>query len=189
MRKIYTRKGDRGQTGLSGGIRVSKDSVKIECNGSIDEANSTIGLLRVKLGSGHEWQAQLHQIQKDLMEIMGFIARADYSIEINPSEEVKFGANSQEAWMNELEMKIKSPSDFFLLPGGNEVSALCHIARTQIRRAERRLVSVINEEPIEECITSYINRLSDLFFILSRSEMDRNNVNEEIWRSFRKKAK
>lgn len=187
MRKIYTRKGDRGETSLSGGVRVSKDSIKIECNGTLDEANCMIGMLRVKLGEDHEWQSKLHQIQKDIMEIMGYIARANYSIVITPSSEVKNGADIQEAWMNELEMKMKKPSDFFLLPGGNEISALCHIIRTQIRRAERRLVSLIKEEPIEDFITSYINRLSDLFFILSRSEMDKNEINEEIWKSFRHK--
>ena len=187
MRKIYTRKGDRGQTSLSGGVRVSKDSAKIECNGTIDEANSSVGLLRVKLGENHEWQANLHQIQKDLMEIMGFIARADYTIEKTPSDSVKNGANFQEAWMNELEMSMQNPSNNFLLPGGNEISALCHVARTQIRRAERRLITVTKNEPIEEYISSYINRLSDLFFILSRSEMDRNGINEEVWRSFRTK--
>ena len=187
MRKIYTRRGDKGETSLSGGVRVSKDSPKIECNGSIDEANSQIGLLRVKLGENHEWQANLHQIQKDLMEIMGFIARGDYSVERVPSESVLNGALTMENQMQDMESKMKNPSDSFLLPGGNEISALCHIIRTLIRKSERRLISVTKEEPIENFIGSYLNRLSDLFFIMARSEMDKNKINEEIWKSFRKK--
>lgn len=186
MEKIYTRRGDSGETGLSGGIRVAKDSPKIECNGNIDEANSTIGLLRVKLGKEHPWQKNLHQIQKDLMQVMGHIARPDYRVAYKTTEELINGSQFQEEWMNELELQMKSPSVNFLLPGGNEISALCHVVRTQIRRAERRLSTVIREEAIEEYITAYINRLSDLFFILSRAEMDKNNVDEEVWRSFRR---
>jgi ATP:cob(I)alamin adenosyltransferase len=96
MRKIYTRKGDYGETSLSGGYRVPKDSAKIECKGEIVEANSTIGLLKVKLGEGHEWQPNLHRIQKDLMEIMRHIARKDYSVPLETSEELSRRADFQE---------------------------------------------------------------------------------------------
>ncbi|RXQ96804.1 cob(I)yrinic acid a,c-diamide adenosyltransferase [Ancylomarina salipaludis] len=186
MEKIYTRRGDSGETSLSGGIRVAKDSPKIECNGNIDEANSTIGLLRVKLGENHPWQMNLYQIQKDLMQVMGHIARADYSVPYDASEELINGSQFQEEWMNQLELQMKNPSVNFLLPGGNEISALCHVVRTQVRRSERRLATVIREEPIEDYISAYMNRLSDLFFILSRAEMNKNNVDEEVWRSFRR---
>ena len=75
------------------------------------------------------------------------------------------------------------------MPVGSKISALCHVVSTQVRRTERRLATVIREEPIEANIPAYINRLSDLLFILSRAEMDKNQVDEEIWRSFRKKKK
>jgi len=187
MRKIYTRKGDQGKTSLSGGVRVLKDSPKIECNGTIDEANSTIGLLRAKLGQDHQWQNNLHKIQMDLMEIMRHIARPDYTVSLDASQDLINGATFHENWMHELEMQMESPSNNFLLPGGNEISALCHVIRTQVRKSERRLTTVTHMEPIEEFITSYLNRLSDLFFIMARAEISNSNIDEEIWRSFRKK--
>lgn len=76
------------------------------------------------------------------------------------------------------------PSDYFILPGGNEVSAMCHMIRTQMRRGERRLVSLIRTDVVDETVPSYINRLSDLFFTLARAEMDKAGVAEEKWQLF-----
>ena len=90
-----------------------------------------------------------------------------------------------------METVITSPSEYFLLPGGNEVSALCHVARTQIRRAERRLVTLAKEDPecVEPYVSAYVNRLSDLFFTLARAEMDKEGVTEEKWQLFLYKRK
>ncbi|PSL27258.1 cob(I)yrinic acid a,c-diamide adenosyltransferase [Dyadobacter jiangsuensis] len=182
--KIYTKKGDKGTTGLFGGSRVSKDDVRIECIGTLDEANSTIGLLRVKLGSQHEWQPNLHKIQKDLMDMMSHLARPSDAKKENKNPMPVDGATFCEEWIDSLEAAMTSPSDYFLLPGGNEVSALCHIARTQMRRGERRLVSLIKTDEVHEAIPAYINRLSDLFFTLARAEMDKAGVAEEKWQLF-----
>lgn len=182
--KIYTKKGDKGTTGLFGGSRVSKDDVRIECIGTLDEANSTIGLLRVKLGDGHEWQSNLHKIQKDLMDMMSHLARPSDAKKENKNPMPVDGATFCEEWIDALEAAMTSPSDYFLLPGGNEVSALCHVARTQMRRGERRLVSLIKTDEVHEAIPAYINRLSDLFFTLARSEMDKAGVAEEKWQLF-----
>jgi len=182
--KIYTKKGDKGTTGLFGGSRVSKDDVRIECIGTLDEANSTIGLLRVKLGDGHEWQPNLHKIQKDLMDMMSHLARPSDAKKENKNPMPVDGATFCEEWIDALEAAMTSPSDYFLLPGGNEVSALCHVARTQMRRGERRLVSLIKTDEVHEAIPAYINRLSDLFFTLARSEMDKAGVAEEKWQLF-----
>ncbi|OJV12366.1 MAG: ATP:cob(I)alamin adenosyltransferase [Dyadobacter sp. 50-39] len=182
--KIYTKKGDKGTTGLFGGSRVSKDDVRIECIGTLDEANSTIGLLRVKLGAGHEWQPQLHKIQKDLMDMMSHLARPSDAKKENKNPMPVDGAVFCEEWIDALEAAMTSPSDYFLLPGGNEVSALCHVARTQMRRGERRLVSLIKTDEVHEAIPAYINRLSDLFFTLARAEMDKAGVAEEKWQLF-----
>ncbi|MFC5045036.1 cob(I)yrinic acid a,c-diamide adenosyltransferase [Aquimarina hainanensis] len=189
--KIYTRKGDTGKTGVFGGKREFKDSARIECNGAIDEANSTIGLLRAKLGNSHEWQTNLHRIQKDLMDMMSHLARPSDSKKENPNPKPVDGADFCEKWMDELEDSISSPSDYFLLPGGNEISALCHMCRTQIRRGERRLVTLMHEDPesVEEYVVAYINRLSDLFFTLARAEMDKAGVAEEKWQLFLYKRK
>ena len=189
--KIYTRKGDKGTTGVFGGKREDKDSARIECNGALDEANSTLGLLRAKLGPEHEWQPQLHRIQKDLMDMMSHLARPSDSNKENPNPKPVDGADFCEQWMDELEANISSPSDYFLLPGGNEISALCHMCRTQIRRGERRLVTLMKEDPacVEDYIIAYVNRLSDLFFTLARAEMDKAGVAEEKWQLFLYKRK
>ena len=189
--KIYTRKGDTGKTGVFGGKREFKDAPRIECLGTLDEANSTIGLLRAKLGETHEWQQNLHKIQKDLMDMMSHLARPSDSKKINMNPEPIDGAAFCEQWIDELESNISSPSDYFLLPGGNEISALCHVCRTQIRRGERSLVSLMHEDPecVKEYIAAYVNRLSDLFFILSRAEMDKHGVAEEKWNLFLYKRK
>lgn len=184
--KIYTRKGDQGKTGVFGGKREYKDSPRIECNGAIDEANSSIGYLRAKLGADHPWQTNLHRIQKDLMDMMSHLARPSDSKKENKNPKPHDGATFCETWMDQLEAEITEPSDYFLLPGGTEISAMCHVVRTQIRRAERRLVSLAKEDPtcVEEYIAAYINRLSDLFFILARHEMYQTGTQEERWQLF-----
>jgi len=182
--KIYTKKGDKGTTGLFGGSRVNKDDVRIECIGTLDEANSTVGLLRVKLGSEHEWQPKLHKIQKDLMDMMSHLARPSDAKKENTNPMPVDGPEFCEHWIDQLEADMTSPSDYFLLPGGNEISALCHMVRTQIRRGERRLVSLIKTDAVHEAVPAYINRLSDLFFTLARAEMDKAGVAEEKWQLF-----
>jgi ATP:cob(I)alamin adenosyltransferase len=182
--KIYTKKGDKGTTGLFGGSRVDKDDVRVECIGTLDEANSTIGLLRVKLGNEHPWQPNLHKIQKDLMDMMSHLARPSTAKKINTNPLPEDGADFCEQWIDELEAAMSSPSDYFLLPGGNEISAMCHVARTQIRRGERRLVSLTKTDDVHEAIPAYVNRLSDLFFTLARAEMDKAGVAEEKWQLF-----
>lgn len=189
--KIYTRKGDAGKTGVFGGKRTDKNSARIECIGTLDEVNSTIGLLRAKLGNEHEWQTNLHRIQKDMMDMMSHLARPSDSKKVNPNPKPIDGAEFCEEWLDELEANISSPSDYFILPGGNEISALCHVCRTQMRRGERTLVTLMQEDPecVEEYIMAYINRLSDLFFTMSRSEMDKTGVAEEKWQLFLYKRK
>ncbi|AUC15495.1 ATP:cob(I)alamin adenosyltransferase [Tenacibaculum sp. SZ-18] len=189
--KIYTRKGDLGKTGVFGGKRTYKNSARIECIGTLDEVNSTIGLLRAKLGPEHEWQNNLHRIQKDMMDMMSHLARPSDSKKENPNPKPIDGAEFCEEWLDALEGSISSPSDYFILPGGNEISALCHVCRTQIRRGERTLVTLMQEdsESVEEYIMAYVNRLSDLFFTMARAEMDKEGVAEEKWQLFLYKRK
>lgn len=189
--KIYTRKGDAGKTGVFGGKRTYKNSARIECIGTLDEVNSTIGLLRAKLGPEHEWQTNLHRIQKDMMDMMSHLARPSDSKKVNPNPKPIDGADFCEEWLDALEAGISSPSDYFILPGGNEISALCHVCRTQIRRGERTLVTLMQEDPdsVEEYVMAYVNRLSDLFFTMSRAEMDKEGVAEEKWQLFLYKRK
>jgi len=182
--KIYTKKGDTGTTGLFGGSRVPKDDIRVECIGTLDEVNSSIGLLRVQLGTEHPWQSRLHKIQKDMMDMMSHLARPSDAKKINNNPIPEDGAAFCETWIDELEAAMTSPSDYFLLPGGNQVSALCHLVRTQMRRGERRLVTLMRADAVHPAIPAYINRLSDLFFTLSRAEMDKAGVAEEKWQLF-----
>ncbi|PSL45490.1 ATP:cob(I)alamin adenosyltransferase [Chitinophaga niastensis] len=187
--KIYTKKGDKGTTALFGGSRVFKDDTRVNCYGTLDEVNSTIGLLRSKLGNEHPWQLNLHRIQKDMMDMMSHLARPSDCKKENPNPKPVDGATFCEEWIDELEAAITSASDYFLLPGGNEISSLCHVVRTQMRRGERLLVTLMKEDTIEDYIPAYINRLSDLFFILARAEMDKAGVAEEKWQLFLYKRK
>ena len=187
--KIYTKKGDTGKTGLFGGSRVYKDDVRVNCYGTLDEVNSTIGLLRSKIGMEHEWQSNLHKIQKDMMDMMSHLARPSDCKKINPNPKPTDGAEFCEQWIDELEAAMTTKSDYFLLPGGNEISALCHVVRTQMRRGERLLVSLMKEDEVDDYIPAYINRMSDLFFILGRAEMDKAGVAEEKWQLFLYKRK
>jgi len=113
--KIYTKKGDAGTTGLFGGSRVPKDDVRVECVGTFDEVNSTLGLLRVKLGGDHAWQPKLHKIQKDLMDMMSHLARPSDAKKVNTNPMPTDGAQFCEEWIDELEGQMKTASDYFLL--------------------------------------------------------------------------
>lgn len=186
---ISTGRGDKGQTNTFGGGWIDKDDIRIECLGSIDEFNSTIGLLRAKLPDGHEWQQKLQKVQTDMMELMSHIATPSNQGLENTKHKPTDGPRFCESWSFELEKCMNEKSDWFLLPGGNEISALCHVIRTQVRRAERRLISLKKEdkECVEEYIQKYINRLSDTFFLMARQEMQNAGVKEEKWRRFRAK--
>jgi len=189
--KVYTRGGDKGKTGTWGGSRVDKDSARIECIGTIDEVNSTIGYLRAKLSVSHHWQEGMHRIQKDIMNMMSHLSRPSVSEKQNLNDKPSDGAEFCEQWIDSIHAKLTTESDYFLLPGGNEISALCHLIRTQLRRAERRLVSLSREDEgcVEEYIFKYFNRLSDLFFVLAREEMELSGIEEERWKQFRYKKK
>jgi cob(I)alamin adenosyltransferase len=182
--KIYTKKGDKGTTALFGGHRVDKDDARLHCIGTLDEVNSTIGLLRAKLDPGHHWQPNLQRIQKDMMDMMSHLARPSDSKKENSNPRPVEGAAFCESWIDELEAAMTTASDYFLLPGGNEISALCHVIRTQMRRGERLLVTLRKADTVDDYISAYINRLSDLFFTLARAEMDKAGVAEEKWQLF-----
>ena len=123
--------------------------------------------------------------------MMSHLARPSDSKKENPNPKPIDGAEFCEEWLDALEGSISSPSDYFILPGGNEISALCHVCRTQIRRGERTLVTLMQEdsESVEEYIMAYVNRLSDLFFTMARAEMDKEGVAEEKWQLFLYKRK
>ena len=187
--KIYTRTGDKGQTSLFDGTRVNKHDIHMECLGEIDTLNSMIGMLRVTLDKDHSWQKELQLIQTELMDSMSFIATPASSPKPTYAKLPEETSTRLEKWMDELEDTLKTPTNSFILPGGNSISAWCHLARTQTRTAERRLIALNEQEPVETCILKFINRLSDLFFKLSRAALDFDNSDEERWKLFQGKSK
>ena len=182
--RVYTRTGDKGTTGIYGGTRVDKDDIRIECNGMLDEVNCTIGLLRVKLAKEHIWQTGLYKIQVDMMDMMSHVATPSSLRDKNPIDRPFEGDKYCEEWIDAMLGEIDGPSNYFVLPGGNEVSALCHVVRAQMRTAERRLTTLNKIDPVDEYIIRYVNRLSDLFFTMSRYELFKSDYNEEKLRPF-----
>ena len=182
---ISTRTGDKGTTGIGGGGRVDKDDIRIECLGDLDEANSTIGLLRSKLDKGHDWEPGLIRIQTEMMNLMGHVATPSTSEKKCSAPLPLEEPTLMEKWMKEIEESLSSTTEYFLLPGGNEVSSLCHVARTQVRRAERHLFTLHKQDPIHPSILQTVNRLSDLLFKLARQETNRSGIDEKRWRLFR----
>lgn len=185
--RIYTRSGDKGLTMVFGGVACMKDDIRVECNGVIDEATSVIGLLRTKMYLEHPWQKKLKKVQTDLMNIMSHIATHSKDRDRNHVHRPTDGAAFCESWIDEMLDEIPEPHDWFILPGGTEVSAQCQVIRTVIRTAERRLVSLNSEDLVEPFIIEYINRLSDLFFVMARYDLYKAGFNEEKLRPFKMK--
>lgn len=185
--RVYTRGGDKGNTSLFGGIRVRKDNIRVDCYGTFDEVNSFIGLLRSKLDTKHKWQEGLYKIQGDLMDIMSHLATPPEAKKPNPRNKPEDLPQYCEKWIDAMHAEMETPSEFFLLPGGTEISALCHVVRSQIRKAERKLISLTEITEVDGYILQSANRLSDLFFVLARYEIYNSDLDEEKWKAFRAK--
>ena len=170
--KIYTKTGDDGETGLFGGGRVSKDSLRVAAYGAVDEVNAALGLARA-LDPQEFADALLQRIQRDLFTIGAELATPD------PAKLRKAlarsGAAIAESDVAALEDAIDShesrlePLKNFILPGGTPKAATLHLARTVCRRAERAVVALARDEQISPAILRYVNRLSDLLFVLARA--------------------
>lgn len=183
MKRIYTKTGDRGTTGIHGGERVDKDDIRIEANGCIDELNAVIGIIRSLLPTDHEWQEMLHHIQYELMIVMSHVATPSAIREKNPNKLSETLAAYCEQQMDEMTAKLED-NGYFILPGGTPVSAQCQFARTVARRAERRLWTLNRKDAVPHEILTFVNRLSDLFFVMARYDMQQQNWPEERWQSF-----
>lgn len=161
---IYTGTGDRGMTSLSGGQRVSKDDARVVAYGTVDELSSQLGLLASICGDGED-SVLIRRLQRDLFVVGGFLSSGDFSAPGIPDSAVK-----------DLEDRIDSiqkglaPLRSFILPGGCEAAARCHVCRTVCRRAERAIVSFLGPEGCagRDNVLVYVNRLSDLLFVLAR---------------------
>lgn len=187
--KIYTRGGDKGKTGIHGGQRVDKDDIRIEANGDLDELNSAIGMLRTMIGEKHEWQEMLLYIQRTLMVVMSHVATPALLRSQNPNVLPAGPDVYCEQQIDRLNEAIRHPSTYFILPGGTLASAQCQMTRTIARRAERHLWTLNRKDEVPESILRFVNRLSDLLFVMARYEMDKEGAEEERWQAFLYKKK
>ena len=187
--RIYTRTGDAGTTGIHGGTRVPKDNIRIEANGDLDELNCHLGVIRSMLTALSEaeqragWDELLHEVQRNLMTMMSLVATPAAEREKNPNTLPEDLVAQCEATMDAL-TEESGPSLHFLLPGGTPLTAQLQLARAVCRRAERRLWALHRVDPLPDLILQYINRLSDLLFVMARRELARQDWPEERWKAF-----
>lgn len=174
LMKVYTRKGDSGETGLFGGSRIAKDSIKVEAYGSIDEAAAFIGEARAII-KDEKVKNILHKIQEKFLVIGAHLASDSNGIN-------KLKESIEESDIVELEKIIDEysktllPLYKFIIPGDNRESATLHVARTVVRRSERRIVTLKERENIDPKLLKYVNRVSDVLFVLSRVVEDDTTV-------------
>lgn len=182
--KIYTKGGDKGRTGIFGGERVEKDDIRIEANGTLDELNASLGVIRVLIDEEDERQELLAYLQRNLMIVMSQVATPSAIREHNQNIIPEDLDQYCEKQIDRMNSEMQHPSTHFILPGGTRISAQCHVARTIARRAERRLWTLNRRDEIPPLILRFVNRLSDLLFTMSRWEMDKQGAEEERWKSF-----
>lgn len=177
--KIYTKTGDDGTTGLIGGSRVAKSDPRIDCYGTVDELNAVIGLAAV--ASGPELLEQLRPIQAELFVIGSHLATPEGS-----RHAAALPALAEES-IRRLEAQIDAaeaalpPLRTFILPGGSELAARLHLARTVCRRAERAVVGFAAGHPLQGAIVEYLNRLSDWLFVQARAANQSAGVEDVPW--------
>jgi cob(I)alamin adenosyltransferase len=179
--KIYTKTGDKGDTSLIGGQRVPKDALRIETYGTVDELNAALGIVLAD-NANERITDILTNIQNRLFDLSADLAtpRSSGSKSIKRIEAKD--AHSLEETIDSLESHLK-PLKSFILPGGSPIAARIHFARTVCRRTERAVVRLSRNEDIGESITIYLNRLSDLLFVLARYANHVAGVQEIKWKS------
>ena len=181
--KVYTRGGDGGETALFGGERVRKDYSRVEAYGCVDELNATLGVARAA-GVGEPLDAWLAIIQSALFDLGGELATPDVeklAVKGQSIPRVSDGEVGElEAWIDQLEEELE-PLRNFILPGGALAAAHLHHCRTVCRRAERRVVTLSAEQMIAPVLVRYLNRLSDLLFVMARAVNHRAGIAEPVW--------
>jgi cob(I)alamin adenosyltransferase len=178
--KIYTRTGDRGDTSLFGGQRVSKDALRIEAYGTVDELNSVLGIVRAD-NAQPDLDRLLARIQDALFVLGADLATPRSADKKDLRRITAADAEILEGEIDAIEARLQ-PLRSFILPGGSPVAARLHFARTVCRRAERNVVRLSRTEDIGDDVTVYLNRLSDLLFVLARFANHIANVPETPWR-------
>jgi len=178
--KIYTRRGDAGETSLFGGERVRKDTSRVEAYGAVDELNATLGLAVAEI-EHPDLVEHLRVIQASLFDLGGELATPELEQRGKTMPRVSERDVAElESWIDQMEREVE-PLRNFVLPGGVRAAALLHLGRTICRRAERRAVSLSDKEPVPPVVLVYLNRLSDLLFVMARVANRRGGVDEPVW--------
>jgi len=178
LSKIYTRTGDQGETSLGSGTRVKKYSLRVKAYGTADEANAVIGIAR--LSAEEDADNMLGRIQNDLFDVGADLCRPE------DSSKTKSSLRVSDAQVKRLESEIDTinarlePLKSFVLPGGTPTSSYLHLARTIVRRCERLVIALAEDESINTHVIKYLNRLSDHLFVLARSK-NNNGINDVLW--------
>jgi cob(I)alamin adenosyltransferase len=181
LSKIYTRTGDDGTTGLGDGTRIRKDDPRVEAYGTVDEANSSIGVVLATPGLPAALVAVLQRVQHELFDLGGELCIPGHRIIADEN------VDWLEARLDEFNADLPPLKDF-ILPGGGPAAAACHVARTVTRRAERRVCTLAAQAEINGSSIRYLNRLSDLLFVLARVLARHENGTEVLWRSAQARA-
>ena len=174
LSKIYTRTGDDGTTGLGDGSRVAKDCARVEAFGTVDEANSAIGIVLAATTLPDAIRTCLTDVQHDLFELGGELCIPGHSA-------------VSDAYIDRLENDLDEFNAAlprlkeFILPGGGQAAAACHLARAIVRRAERRVLSLASAEEVRPEVVKYLNRLSDLLFVIARVLAREESGQEVLW--------
>ena len=183
--KIYTKTGDKGETSLYGGTRVSKAAARVESYGTLDELNAFIGLAKAEI-SDEKVLSQLQKIQFDLFTVGSeaatptdkmFLANGKNRLDLMISEKE---ITELELWMDDFDAELE-PLRFFILPSGGKAAATVHVCRTVCRRAERAMVFLNETEEVRPELIKYLNRLSDYLFILARYISKISGEKEDYW--------
>lgn len=174
LSKIYTKTGDDGTTGLGDGSRTSKDSARVEAYGTVDEANSAIGLVLANDAVPDNIRACLTDVQHDLFELGGELCMPGYNA---VTEDMVARLEAELDTLNAGLPRLKE----FILPGGANGAAACHVARTIVRRAERRTRTMAHSEDLRPEVLMYLNRLSDLLFVIARVLARLDSGREVLW--------
>jgi cob(I)alamin adenosyltransferase len=180
MTRIYTKTGDAGDTGLFDGTRVSKADLRVESYGAVDELNAWLGLVRAE-GVPADIDDMLLAIQGHLFALGAMLADPRHRI-ASRVEKASIGTHDVvrlEGWIDQLDLKLP-PLRRFILPGGSRGGAMLHLSRTVCRRAERRIVS-LGKGTFDPVVVTYLNRLSDLLFVMARAANERVGVSETEW--------
>ncbi|MGN0187718.1 MAG: cob(I)yrinic acid a,c-diamide adenosyltransferase [Paludibacteraceae bacterium] len=178
--KIYTKTGDNGTTSLVGGQRIAKNAPRLHAYGTIDELNSFLGLLKVKIDDD-KWYPVIHDIQNTLLCVGANLATDPATTSLHESAKISAQKTQQlEQYIDEIDQNLPKLTQFIIY-GDNEPSALCHICRAIVRRAERHILDIDNQDFTNSEVIKYINRLSDFLFVLARYLATKNTKNEIFW--------